>query len=217
MEALRLDRDVKLHIVQSHAQNVAALSDEELISACQRDVPGAIDELFKRNKRLIKGMIHKLAPDLKDTSDLEQEAYIRIWMHIKNLRKAPCFRTWMCRIITNLYYDELRARPKREQIISIDEPVHCDDGSSVPRDIPDTRPEPIDGVLNDELAGVLTRAMDRIPEKFRTAVVLRDVEGYSYEQIAEMTNAELGTVKSRIARARGKILRHVQPYLKSAA
>ncbi len=217
MKALQKIDAVKLHLVPPVPQDVTNLSDEELVVACQREQQGAIDELFKRNKRLIKGMIHKLAPDLSDTSDLEQEAYIRIWLHIKNLRKAACFKTWLCRIITNLYYDELRARPKRDMLISIDEPVKSDDGSSVPREVPDSRPEPMDGVLNDELAGVLESAISKIPEKFRTAVVLRDVEGYSYEQIAEVTNVELGTVKSRIARARSKILKQVSPYLRNAA
>lgn len=220
MKALRKSQSQtpRLQLVSSVAKSFTEMTDEELVIACQRQQKGALDHLLKRHKRTILGLLYKLAPDWRDTSDIEQEVYIRVWRYIGQLRNPASFKTWLCRIVTNLYYDELRSQPKQMQIISIDEPITSDDGTrTAPREIADTKPEPADDVLRDELSGVLTTAMSNIPERFRTAVVLRDIEGLSYEEIANLTGTELGTVKSRIARARTKILKQVTPYLKEAA
>lgn len=202
---------------ESKKKNYLEMSDTDLIVACQQKDEVALKYLLIRYERTIIGMIHRLAPDWKDTSDLVQEAMIRIWRAIDQLRNPCSFKTWLNQIVTNLFYDELRKRPRQYQIVSMDEPISNENGSeTATRDIPDTSPLPEMNLLSGELSDVLAGAMAEIPEQFRTATLLRDVAGLSYEEIAQITGTRLGTVKSRIARARLKIQEQVTPYLDCA-
>lgn len=196
-----------------------SISDADLVRACQRKDERALKHLIKRHERIIAGMVRRMAPERKDThDDLMQEVYIRIWRSVGQLRNPDAFRAWLQQIVTNLFYDELRKRPRNFQIVSMDEPVVNDNGSEMgTRDIVDASPQPEDRLLTSELSEVLVEAVSKISEEFRTAAVLRDVEGLSYEEISQITGTELGTVKSRISRARNKIKDLVSPYLRDCA
>lgn len=193
-------------------------SDRDLILACQRREPAAFEELVKRHQRTVYALLYQLAPDWTDTSDLAQEVFIRVWRNINNLRNPGSFRSWLTQIVTNLFYDELRKRPRRLPTVSMDEPL-SEDGEdtaeSATRDIPDSHQQPEEKALSGEMTDVIRRAMLRLPEQFRTAIVLREVEGLSYEEIGVLTKTEMGTVKSRIARARTKLQELLKPYLES--
>ncbi len=192
-------------------------SDRDLVLACQRREPAAFEELVKRHQRTVYALLYQLAPDWTDTSDLSQEVFIRIWRSINNLRNPSSFRSWLTQIVTNLFYDELRRRPRRLPTVSMDDSFDSDDsGEGATRDIPDKSLRPDDIVLNREVSEVIRESMTRLPEQFRTAIVLREVEGLSYEEIAILTKTEMGTVKSRIARARSKLQEMLKPYLESA-
>jgi RNA polymerase sigma-70 factor (ECF subfamily) len=198
--------------------NYEEMSDAELVLACQRKDTAALTHLLTRHKRTITGMFYKLAPDWKDTGDLVQEAYIRVWRSIGKLKNPNSFMSWLNKIVTNLFYDELRKRPQNFHMLYIDEPLSNENGSEkTTRDIADDSQQPEDKVLSGELSKKLAEAIASIPEQFRTAAVLRDIEGLSYEEIAGITRAEIGTVKSRICRARLKLQEHLAPYLKEAA
>ena|SRR5579883_2404329 len=190
-------------------------SDRDLVLACQKRDPAAFEELVKRHQRTVYALLYQLAPDWSDTSDLAQEVFIRVWRSINNLRNPSSFRGWLTQIVTNLFYDELRRRPRRVPTVSMDEGLDSDaeEGESATRDIPDVSMLPDEKVLNRELSEVIREAMAKLPEQFRTAIVLREVEGLSYEEIAILTKTEMGTVKSRIARARTKLQELLQPYL----
>ncbi|MBX9695389.1 MAG: sigma-70 family RNA polymerase sigma factor [Cyanobacteria bacterium] len=190
-------------------------SDRDLVLACQKRDPAAFEELVKRHQRTVYALLYQLAPDWQDTSDLAQEVFIRVWRSINNLRNPSSFRGWLTQIVTNLFYDELRRRPRRLPTVSMDEGLDPDaeDGESATRDIPDSSMVPDEKILNQELSQVIRDAMTKLPEQFRTAIVLREVEGLSYEEIAILTKTEMGTVKSRIARARTKLQELLQPYL----
>src|SRR5271167_1303548 len=126
-------------MVMSYSQK----TDRELVLACQRREPAAFEELVKRHQRTVYALLYQLAPDWNDTADLAQEVFIRIWRSISNLRNPSAFRSWLTQIITNLFYDELRKRPRRLPTISMDE---SDDeaGNSSTRDIADTSAQPDD-------------------------------------------------------------------------
>lgn len=190
-------------------------SDRDLVLACQKRDPAAFEELVKRHQRTVYALLYQLAPDWNDTSDLAQEVFIRIWRSINNLRNPSSFRSWLTQIVTNLFYDELRRRPRRVPTISMDinEDGDDGDGASTTRDIPDNTALPDEIILSNELSEIIRLAMNKLPEQFRTAVVLRELEGLSYEEIAILTKTEMGTVKSRIARARTKLQELLQPYL----
>lgn len=192
-------------------------ADAELIVLCQKKDSRAFEELIRRHQRTVYALLYRLAPDWNDTSDLAQEVFIRMWRSIGNLRNPSAFRSWLSQIVTNLFYDELRKRPRQLPTISMDEPMDSEEGdNTTTRDIRDKAAGPDEQCARNELTAVVRQAMGKLPEQFRTAIILREFEGLSYEEIALITNTEIGTVKSRIARARAKIQEMVTPYLKAA-
>lgn len=190
-------------------------SDRDLVIACQKREPAAFEELVKRHQKTVYALLYQLAPDWHDTSDLAQEVFIRVWKSITNLRNPSAFRSWLTQIVTNIFYDELRKRPRKLPTVSMDDALGDDDSDGPSRDIPDESEIPDENLLNQELSAVIRQAMLKLPEQFRTAIVLREVEGLSYEEIAVITKTEMGTVKSRIARARSKLQEILKPYLEN--
>lgn len=191
-------------------------SDRDLVLACQRREPAAFEELVKRHQRTVYALLYQLAPDWEDTADLAQEVFIRVWRNIANMRNPSSFRSWLTQIVTNLFYDELRKRPRKLPTVSMDESLDPEEDSPT-RDIADSSAMPHEKVLSDEMNEVIRQAMMKLPEQFRTSIVLREVEGLSYEEIAVLTNVEMGTVKSRIARARSKLQEMLRPYLENTS
>jgi RNA polymerase sigma-70 factor, ECF subfamily len=202
--------------LKSKRELYADMTDRDLVLACQRGDDGSLQHLLERYKNLISAMLYRVAPDISDTSDILQEVSIRIWRSIGQLKNPNALKSWLSQIITHLYYDELRRRP-RVQVVSLDAPtLHLDSSINSTRDIVDPSLRPEERALAKELYQTLTNAFSDIPLNFRTAVILRDVEGLTYEQIAARTNTELGTIRSRIARARRKVQISLGPYLKCA-
>lgn len=188
-------------------------SDRDLVIACQRREQAAFEELVKRHQKTVFALLYQLAPDWTDTSDLAQEVFIRVWRSINNLRNPGAFRSWLTQIVTNLFYDELRKRPRKLPTVNMDDNLGDEENEGGTKDVPDDSTLPDEKVLNQELSDVIRQAMLRLPEQFRTSIVLREVEGLSYEEIAVITKTEMGTVKSRIARARLKLQEMLKPYL----
>jgi RNA polymerase sigma-70 factor (ECF subfamily) len=192
------------------------MSDAELVMLAQKHDTVAFEILVRRHQRPVYNLVFQLAPDWNTTADLTQEVFIRAWRSIEHLRQPKSFRSWLNQIATNLFYDELRKRP-RLSIVSMDEPIEPVDGDETPtRDIPDLSALPDECVQRQELAELIQKAITQLPEQFRTAIILRELQGMSYEEIAALTGSEMGTVKSRIARARGKIQRILAPYMMAA-
>lgn len=191
----------------------ADMTDEELVRACQADRLGAMDTLLKRHKSTLTAMVRRRFPELRDLSDVVQEAQIRMWRSIKQLRSPGAFKGWLGQVVTNLCYDELRRKVRNQDIVSLDEQYESDDGSKLERLVADTSSQPDTNMQRKELVSALEHALSRIPTEFRQSVLLREVDGLSYEEIAIITNTELGTVKSRISRARTKIHTQMQSYL----
>lgn len=190
------------------------LDDEELVIACQSGSREAMECLVRKHQRSVTSLLYQLAPDWNDTSDLAQEVFIRVYRGIHSLRNPKTFRSWLNQIVVNLFYDELRRRPRRLPTISIDAPIESESGESdLIREIPDPSLKPDEWSLVHELDQIIKKAMANLPEQFRTAIVLRELQGLSYDEIAQVIGCELGTVKSRIARARGRLQEVLSPYL----
>ena len=188
--------------------------DEELVISCQTGNKDAMECLVRKHQRSVNSLLYQLAPDWPDTSDLAQEVFIRVYKGIHSLRNPKTFRSWLNQIVVNLFYDELRKRPRRLPTVSLDEPIGNDSGESdLIREISDPSLKPDEKTLIQELDNVIKKAMASLPEQFRTAIVLRELQGLSYEEISDAIGCELGTVKSRIARARGRLQEVLSPYL----
>ncbi|MDR3612435.1 MAG: sigma-70 family RNA polymerase sigma factor [Candidatus Obscuribacterales bacterium] len=192
--------------------NLASLSDGELVVLCQKDNRGAFEVLVKRHQRTVYGMLMKLAPDWTDTADLAQESFIRIWKGINKLQNPQAFKSWVVQIVTHLFYDELRRRPRRTPILSLDQAMYGEDESdAVTRDIEDPAAGPEELLQRKDLDAMVQSAIASLPRQFRTAIVLRELEDLSYDEIAHLTNTDIGTVKSRISRARSKVQQILRP------
>jgi RNA polymerase sigma-70 factor (ECF subfamily) len=196
-------------------EDLRALSTEELVLKAQADQMSALEELVSRYQKLVYVTLYQLAPERNDITDLTQEVLLRMCRSIKSLRNPKTFKYWLNRIITNLFYDELRKAPRQLKTISLDEPAYDSDEEQSPaRDVPDVSDMPDKLALNSELDQKIQQAIQNLPEQFRTIIVLREIQGLSYEEIASLTETNIGTVKSRLARARLKLQEVLEPYLK---
>lgn len=197
-------------------EDLRTLLTEELVLKAQSDQMTALEALVSRYQKLVYVTLYQLAPERNDITDLTQEVLLRMCRSIKSLRNPKTFKYWLNRIITNLFYDELRKMPRQLRTISLDEPVYYDndEDNSPARDIPDATEMPDKMALNSELDQKIHQAIQNLPEQFRTMIVLREIQGLSYEEIASLTETNIGTVKSRLARARLKLQEVLEPYLK---
>jgi RNA polymerase sigma-70 factor (ECF subfamily) len=191
------------------------LSNYDLILRCQaglRPEKAAFAELLRRYQPHVERLLYHLAPDWQDRADLAQEIWIRVYRNINRLNEPVKFRGWLSRIATNLFYDELRKRKRVKSPLSLDTPRTAEDGE-MDWEIAGDNPSPEEELTTREFYEQLHVAIADLPEVFRTTIVLREIEGMPYEEIAEITNVSLGTVKSRIARARARLQSQLQSYI----
>jgi RNA polymerase sigma factor (sigma-70 family) len=191
------------------------LSNYDLILQCQsghRPDKAAFGELMRRYQSHVERVLYHLAPDWQDRADLTQEVWIRVYRNINRLHEPSKFRGWLGRIATNLFYDELRKRKRNAAPLSLDAPLAMDDGE-MDWEIASDAPGPDEDLTSREFYDQLREAIADLPEVFRTTIVLREIQGMPYEEIAELTGVSLGTVKSRIARARVRLQSQLQNYL----
>jgi len=194
-------------------KSFAEFSDHELVEFAQTGCNPSFEELVKRYQKRVYALLFQLAPEWRDLNDLSQEAFIRVYRGIRNLRNPRTFKSWLNQIVLNLFYDELRKRPRTVRTVSLDQSLEDEYGEGdFVREIRDDALRPDEITSNNELADKIRDAMAQLPEQFRTAIVLRELQGLQYEEIAEMLGCALGTVKSRIWRARERLQVILNPY-----
>jgi RNA polymerase sigma factor (sigma-70 family) len=169
---------------------------------------------MRRHQSHVDRILYHLAPDWQDRADLAQEVWIRVYKNIKSLNEPEKFRGWLSRIATNLFYDELRKRKRVAPPLSLDAPINVGDGS-IEWDIASDTPNPSEHLSTVEFYDQLHAAIAKLPAAFRTTIVLREIDGLSYEEIADVTGVSIGTVKSRIARARAGLQSQLTGYFES--
>ena len=190
------------------------MAPEELIVLSQKNDLKALEELLHREQKNIFTTFSYLSKKRENVADLTQEALLRIAKNIHTLKNPKTFKSWTNQIVTNLFYDELRKSSKRPEIISIDENIEQDGMTNPIRtQIPDKKCKPHEKCMSSELENIIKNEIQNLPEPFRIAILLREFQGLSYEEIAIATNSSIGTVKSRIARARGKLQEELKPYI----
>lgn len=193
-------------------------TDLEIVKRCQIGDRDAFQELVKRFQKNVFALLYQLAPEWRDLNDLSQEVFIRVYRGIHNLRNPKIFRSWLNQIVLNLFYDELRKRPRRIKTVSMDQSYEDDSGESeFYKEIKDSKLKPDEIISNLETRDAIKSAMTQLPEQFRTAIVLRELQGLQYEEIAELLGCALGTVKSRIWRARERLQVILEPLLSEKA
>ena len=184
---------------------------EELVVLSQQNDFKALEELIRREQKNVFASFSYLCQKAENVSDLTQEALLRVAKNINSLKNPKLFKSWLNQIITNLFYDELRKNQRRPDTVSLDEEV--DEVPSIKFQILDKKCKPHEKCISSELEKLIRTAIMALPEQFRVAIVLRELQGLSYEEIAAATHSSIGTVKSRIARARGKLQEDLKAYI----
>jgi RNA polymerase sigma-70 factor (ECF subfamily) len=190
----------EIHKSQSGSPPSPSPSDRVLITRCQRGDIEAFNLLVQRYERVVFNFAYRLAGNYDDANDVAQDAFVRAYSAIHTFRGDSAFSTWIFRITTNLYLDEKKRR-KTRNATSLDEVIALEE-SSVERQIEDPSPTPEEVLTNNERSDLIAKAIQSLPEFQRTMVVLYHVENKAYEEIAEIMDLPIGTVKSRLNRAR---------------
>lgn len=179
------------------------IDEERLIASAQRGNLDAFNELVLAYQDQVYNLAYRIMGDPASASDATQEAFISAYQNIERFRgKYPSsFKSWLMRIVSNACYDELRRR-KRQPATSIED-FEIDEEAN-PALISETE-GPEEYAEREEMARVIETGIQALPLDQRVTLVLADVQGFSYDEIAEATDAPLGTVKSRLARARAKL------------
>lgn len=193
------------------AANKAGPSDHDLIEAARHGDETAFGEIMTRYRGPITNYLFRFLNDYDEAIDLAQESFVRVYFAMERYHSGFAFSTYLYRIATNLAISELRKR-KRRAILSLTGLFSFDDTEMTDFQPPDGKPLPDANVFEGEQSRVLAKAVAALPAKYRAAVILRDVEGRSYEEVAAILDIGLGTTKSRISRARGLLKEKLSDY-----
>jgi len=174
--------------------------ERRLIEASRGGDLKAFYQLVRRYERSVFNTAYRLSNSHDDASDIAQEAFVRAWNNLKSFRGDSAFSTWLYRIVTNVFLDD-RKRKRARPHISLDQELELDE-SSVTRQYEDPSPGPEAIMEGEERKEILAKAIASLPEAQRSMVVMYHTQGLAYEEIAEITQLPMGTVKSRLNRAR---------------
>ncbi|HKF55109.1 MAG TPA: sigma-70 family RNA polymerase sigma factor [Blastocatellia bacterium] len=192
--------------------SVEAATDHELLAAIRDGDDAAFQEIMRRYRNPIINFVYRMLDDYERSVDLAQETFIRIYTSAERYKANYNFSTYIYRIATNLAISELRQR-KRRKLVPLLSSFTDDHGEAMEMDLADAAPLQDESLIGDERRQAVVRAIGSLPVKYRVAVVLRDIEGKSYEDIARVLKLSEGTVKSRINRARNLLKDKLGAYI----
>jgi len=189
--------------------------DQQLVARAQQGDKQAFELLVAKYQRKLLRLISRLVRDPAEAEDVAQDAFIKAYRALPQFRGDSAFYTWLYRIGVNTaknYLVSQGRRPPSSTEKDNEEAETFDDADAL-RDI--NTPESI--LLSKEIANTVNAAMAKLPEELRTAISLREIEGLSYDEISEVMNCPIGTVRSRIFRAREAIAAELRPLLGTSA
>jgi RNA polymerase sigma-70 factor (ECF subfamily) len=158
-------------------------------------------QLVEAHRDKLYRVAYRMAGDVDDAQDLLQDALVEAYRAFRKFQRGSHFDKWLYRIMTNTFIDRQRRRKRAGVRLSLDSPA--DEGEEAQaRDLPDPDSDPSDILMRETLAEPIQRALDSLPAEFRMVLILADVEEFSYEEIGQMMGTPVGTVRSRLHRAR---------------
>ena len=189
------------------------LTDEQLMLRVQEGNSASFDLLVERYQVRLFNYLFRLVGNRDEAEEIAQEAFVKAYIHAEKYKTIAKFSTWLYTIATNLVRNRMRSVSRKPKIFSLWSKGRDDDSEERPVDVPDPQRSPDERVNDAELSEVINRAIEKIPDKYRTSFVLREINQLSYEEIAAVTGLKLGTVRSRINRARNFFRQIVEPIL----
>jgi RNA polymerase sigma-70 factor (ECF subfamily) len=189
------------------------LSDEDLILQVQQGNTACFDILVDRFKLRLFNYLFRMVGDRDEAEEIAQEAFVKAYIHADKYKTIAKFSTWLYTIATTLVRNRIRSKKRAPQLLSLWGRGRDSGEEEKQIDLEDKSRQP-DSQFNDKQLGkIINDAIAKIPEKYRTSFVLREINQLSYEEIAAATGLKLGTVRSRINRARNYFRRAVEPLL----
>ncbi len=188
------------------------VTDNELIERVKNGEKSAYDLLVLKYQQRIVNLVSRFVRNHSDALDVTQEAFIKAYRALPNFRGDSAFYTWLYRIAVNTAKNQLAVQSRRPKISDYDvSDIEQIEGNTALKD--EATPESL--LLKDELQATVLKAIDDLPEDLKTAIMLREIEGLSYEEIACVMECPIGTVRSRIFRARESIDQKMSPLLQN--
>lgn len=185
-------------------------TDQELVRRVKRGDRSAFDLLFVRYQHKILSLVGRFFSDPEEIEDIAQEAFVKAFRALPSFRGESAFYTWLYRIAINTAKNHLAVKARRPAGVDIDaEDAQLLDGAHALRE----GEGPEEALARDQLAAEIERGIAELPDDLRNALALREFDGLSYEQIAAIMECPVGTVRSRIFRARETIDRRIRPLL----
>lgn len=173
-------------------------TETDLIIQAQAGDRRSFDQLVAKAYPLVFNTAYRILGDYDAASDATQTCFVRAYRSLRSFRRSSSFTTWLYRIVSNVCLDMVRRQKRQAQSLTL----QSDDEPFGERDIPDERAQPERAMLETELQSAVHRALGQLSVEHRTVLTLFDLAGFTYEDIAEMLKLPLGTVKSRLNRAR---------------
>ena len=194
-------------------EQLRALDDSALVSAFLAGDERGFGELVERYQTRLLNFIYRTIGDRERAEDLVQEVFIRVYRHIHRFDRSKKFSTWVYTIASNLAKNELRNRSRNPLVLFQALGKNSRDEEDRPLEFEDSSTRPDDLYRKRHLRSLVEETVAQLPEHHRQVFVLRELEGKSYEEIADITDCNLGTVKSRLNRARTAFASMIEPYL----
>ena len=173
-------------------------SEEILLAKAASGDGAAFTQLMSAHESRMYAVALRMCSNREDAQDCLQDAMLRVYRSLNSFKGQSSFSTWLYRVTMNTCLDEIRRRKMRSSA-SLDDLLDSGWSPSDENDVPERR------MIASEQRRTIDRAIAELPEDMRAAIILRDVQGYSYDEIAEMLDANIGTVKSRISRGRERL------------
>lgn len=186
------------------------MSDNErtLVERAQSGDIEAFEKLIEGCQKKVFNIAFRMIGNYEDANELAQEVFLKAFRSIKKFKGDSLFSTWIYKVTSNVCLDEIRKR-KNKMVFSLDEEIEYGDGE-IKRQIPDNAPTPeVEAELN-EIKKVVNKSIQELPSDYKSIIILRDIQGLSYEEISRIFECPEGTVKSRINRARQALKKILQ-------
>lgn len=186
-----------------------------LVARLQANDDAAYDELVRSYHAPIYHVAYRMLRDSGEAADVTQEVFLKVFRHISGFRGDSSLRTWLFRIAFSEILNRVRWSRRRylHRTVSIEEKAQDTSDGHVPLQLVDDGATPEDALERKEQETAFQNALWKLSEEHRSVAILRDVQGFSYAEIAEILNISMGTVKSRLARARGELKKQLMPFL----
>jgi RNA polymerase sigma-70 factor (ECF subfamily) len=188
-----------------------SLGESALLERCKQGNTAAWDTLIRRYEKSVYKFAYSLCRNHEEAGDIAGQVFLRLYQNLHTFRNEASFTSWLFRIVRNTYLD-LCVRPAHRGHLSLDAGPNNDSEPSAGRDILDPSPTPETLCMEHETAQLLAKAIHHLPAYQRQVLWMYHTEGKSYEEIAETTGLSIGTVKSRLNRARNMLRERLAPY-----